>query len=57
MKPAASMCSEMYSLLLVFLSIESTAAISLLSKYSTSGLFKESQVDIVSSIETEDPPD
>lgn len=43
----------MQSLLDVFLSMESTAVISLLSMYSTSGLFKESQVDIDSSIEIE----
>ncbi len=53
-KPAAgSALSEMWRLLKVFLSIESITGSSLLSRYSTSGLLKESQVDIVSSIETE----
>jgi hypothetical protein len=47
----------MLSLLDVFLSIDSIAAMSLLSIYSTSGLFIESQVDIVSSIETDNPSD
>ena len=47
----------MQRLLLVFLSTESTAGTSLLSTYSTSGLLKESQVDIVSSMETEAPSD
>lgn len=47
----------MKSLLDVFFSIESTAGTSLLSKYSTSGLFKESHVDIDSSIDTESPSD
>lgn len=37
--------------------MESTAAASLLSIYSTSGLFNESQVDILSSIETDNPSD
>jgi hypothetical protein len=41
----------------VFLSIESTAGTSLLSTYSISGLLKESQDDIVSSIETDIPSD
>lgn len=41
----------------VFLSIESTAGISVLSTYSISGLLKESQDDIVSSIETDIPSD
>jgi hypothetical protein len=43
----------MYRLLKVFLLIESIAIISLLSIYSTSGLLKESQVDIDSSKEIE----
>lgn len=47
----------MQRLLLVFLSTESTAGTSVLSKYSTSGLLNESQVDIVSSKETETPSD
>ena len=47
----------MQSLVDAFFSMESTAVISLLSRYSTSGLFKESQVDIDSSIETESPSD
>lgn len=37
----------------MFLSIESSGGTSLLSKYSTSGLLKESQTDVDSSIETE----
>lgn len=41
----------------VFLLIELTAETSLLSTYSTSGLLKESQVDIVSSKETEKSSD
>jgi len=52
MKPD-SVESEMLRLLNVFLSIESTAATSLLSTYSTSGLLNESQEDIDSSIETD----
>ena len=47
----------MKRLLNVFLLIESTAGTSLLSMYSTSGLLKESQVDMVSSKETESPSD
>lgn len=47
----------MHRLILVFLSTESTAGTSLLSMYSTSGLLKESHVDIVSSKETETPSD
>lgn len=53
MKPAGSVFSEMFKLLNVFLSIESRAETSLLSIYSISGLLKESQVDIVSSKETD----
>jgi len=45
--------SDMLRLLNVFLSIESTAATSLLSTYSMSGLLNESQEDIDSSIETD----
>lgn len=55
--PAVSAFSEIWRLLNVFLSIESTAGTSLLSMYSTCGLLKESQVDIDSSIETETPSD
>lgn len=51
------MGSAMQSMFEAFLSMESTAAISPLSTYSTSGLFKESQVDIDSSIETENESD
>lgn len=47
----------MYRLLKVFLLIESIAGISLLSIYSTSGLLKESQVDIDSFKETDRPSD
>lgn len=47
----------MKRLLNVFLLIESIAGTSLLSMYSTSGLLKESQVDMVSSKETESPSD
>jgi hypothetical protein len=47
----------MKRLLNVFLLIESTAGTSLLSIYSTSGLLKESHVDMVSSKETESPSD
>lgn len=50
------MFSEMQSKFDAFLSIESSAS-SVLSMYSTSGLFKESQVDIDSSIEREHESD
>lgn len=53
MKPAGSVFSEMFKLLNVFLSIESRAETSVLSMYSISGLLKESQVDNVSSKETD----
>lgn len=52
MKPD-SVESDMLRLLNVFLSIESTAATSLLSTYSMSGLLNESQEDIDSSMETD----
>lgn len=52
-KKKPSVESEMLRLLNVFLSIESTAATSLLSTYSMSGLLKESQEDIDSSVETD----
>lgn len=52
-KKKPSVESEMLRLLNVFLSIESTAATSMLSTYSMSGLLKESQEDIDSSIETD----
>lgn len=51
------MGSAMQSMFDAFLSMDSTAARSLLSTYSTSGLFKESQVDMDSSIETEKESD
>lgn len=57
MQPVVSAWSEMWRWLNVLRSIESIAWPSLLSIYSTSGLLKESQVDIVSSIETESPSD
>ncbi|KAF5208450.1 hypothetical protein FRX31_001963 [Thalictrum thalictroides] len=47
----------MWKLLFAFLSIEATAEASALSMYSISGLLSESQVDIVSSKETEHAPD
>lgn len=47
----------MKSLLHVFFSMESTVTASVLSKYSTSGLFKESQVDMDSSMDSESPSD
>lgn len=56
-KPAGSVVSEMLRLLKVFLSIESTVEISVLSIYSMSGLLKEWQEDIDSSIETDIPSD
>lgn len=56
-KPEISIGSAMQSMFDAFLSMDSTAARSLLSTYSTSGLFKESQVDIDSSIDTEKESD
>lgn len=47
----------MQSMLHAFRAMDSTAAISLLSMYSTSGLFKESQVDMDSSMETDNESD
>lgn len=60
MKPVVlSVLSEMLRMFSVFLPIESTAETSLLSIYSISGLLNESEseVDIVSSIETDNPSD
>lgn len=56
-KPCDCVVSEMLRLVKVFLWIESTAEISVLSRYSTSGLLIESQEDTVSSIETDIPSD
>ena len=50
-KPSVSGFSEIWRLLLVRLSKEDTAEESALSMYSNSGLFIESQVDILSSKE------
>lgn len=52
-KPFPCAQSEMLTELHVLLSIDLTAEESSLSMYTNSGLFRESQVDIVSSKETE----